>query len=33
MTALRRKDKVGVPRKDLCKGGTGAIAVVFERNI
>ena len=33
MAALRRDDKVGVPREDLGKGGTSAIAVVLERNV
>lgn len=33
MTALGRDDKVSVPRENLGKGGTGAIAVVLERNV
>ena len=33
MTALGRNNEVGVPREDLGEGGSGAIAVVFERNV
>ena len=33
MAALRRDDEVGVPRENLGKGRTGAVAVILERNI
>jgi len=33
MAALGRDDEVGVPRENLGKGRTGAVAVVLERDI
>lgn len=33
MAALGRDDEVGVPREDLGKGRTSAVAVVLKRNI